>query len=105
MEWPEITKDTPMEELKRIHQQIWDYAIVFGYKPKTPYKSNCVACHWKSVHKKTCRHCPIIWPGKFIPYLCIFSLYGEWTTATEDKKVELAKQIHDLPWKFERENS
>lgn len=36
MNWPEITEETPIEEVKRIHQMIWDYVIENGEKPDTP---------------------------------------------------------------------
>lgn len=46
VKYSKITKDTPIEELKRIHQAIWDYVIENNRKPCTPYVSNCVACEY-----------------------------------------------------------
>lgn len=46
MDWPKITDDTPLEEIKRIHQQIWQYVVENGEKPKTPYIQNCVLCEY-----------------------------------------------------------
>lgn len=47
--WPEITKNTPIEKVKKIHQQIWNYVIEHGKKPKTPYYFDCVACEYASL--------------------------------------------------------
>lgn len=46
VKYSKITEDTPIEELKRIHQAIWDYVIENNRKPCTPYVSNCVACEY-----------------------------------------------------------
>ena len=108
MKWPKITKDTPMEELKRIHQAIWDYAIEHGEKPETPYRSNCIACEWGDMHENHCLSCPIIWPGNRGCNSCLEEggLYRQfYQDCSILDKAELAKQIRDLPWKFEQEGS
>lgn len=64
--WPEITKDTPLEEIQRIHKEIWDYIITNGYKPTTPYLSNCALCAYahsimqdrEETYDEQCRCCP-----------------------------------------------
>lgn len=101
--WPEITKDTPIEEVKRIHQRIWDYAIEYGTKPVTPYASFCAACAYIKARLELCKDCPIIWPnGKcFGGRYGDGYLYSEWFNSTDKQKTELARQIRDLPWKFE----
>lgn len=107
--WPEITKDTPIEEVKKIHQRIWDYAIEHGHKPDTPYKCNCVACEYDEKHICLCRSCPIVWPENINGdnYCCDIDSYSGlhdlWIKATDKEKTELARQIRDLPWKFEME--
>lgn len=108
MHWPEITKDTPLTEVKRIHQAIWDYVIEHGEKPNTPYMSNCIACeyaHW--ILFRNCDCCPVYWPAiKNGSRFCTgcFSgdgLYSKW--CLNKLNVQLAKQIRDLPFKYELE--
>lgn len=118
MEWPEITTDTPIEEVKRIHQKIWDYAIKHEEKPETPYKCDCAACEYvkqSCVERFDCQFCPIIWPKNAKGnQVCDKEggLYVLWDLACWDakfrngdpqKSTELAHQIRDLPWKFETE--
>lgn len=108
-EWPIITKDTPLEEIKAIHQRIWDYVIEHGKKPETPYVSNCVACEYDDLFflslPGNCYFCPIIWPNG-----CCFSFHGNWLYSkwqkekNPEKKTELAHQIRDLPFKYESED-
>lgn len=100
MEWPEITKDTPIEEVKRIHQQIWDYVIEQGYKPNVPYVAKCAACAYNEAHFENCRDCPIVWPND----VCYgkAGLFDMWEKEYGQEKTELARQIRDLPWKFEQ---
>lgn len=105
MEWPKITKDTPIEEVKRIHQQIWDYAIEYGHKPFTPYVYDCICCVYDNLYGRTCNFCPILWPinDDGGPYCCSPNgLYLKWSYASGDEQTELARQIRDLPWKFEQ---
>lgn len=109
--WPEITEDTPIEEVKRIHRDIWNYVIEYGIKPITPYKFNCIACEYDAHYKGMCESCPIIWPADIDGDECCYSLssdsglYDRWGHATGEKKTELARQIRDLPWKFECEEN
>ena len=121
MDWPKITKDTPMEELKRIHQTIWDYAIEHGKKPETPYFLDCVACEWCKLcfgnpHGQKCSHCPIIWPGNSDHPCCVSpqddGLYDlfchssrSYLRSGRDERKVFAKLIRDLPWKFEIEGN
>lgn len=102
MHWPEITKDTPLTEVKRIHQAIWDYVIEHGEKPNAPYISTCVGCEYAS---GLCPYCPICWPENpnFVK-TCIFGgLFTQWRSASGQEKVDLAHQIRDLPFKYELE--
>lgn len=110
MNWPKITKDTPLEEVKRIHQKIWDYAIEHGEKPSTPYRNDCAACEYCHV---TCKHCPIDWKDDLIG-IVLFGcsrLYRAWNGAqhiseNEERAISLAKKIRDIPFKYEtREES
>lgn len=118
--WPEISKDTPIEEVKRIHQKIWDYVIEHGEKPDTPYTFDCVACEYASLkidtHKMVdviddfknhyeahnfCYNCPIKWPNnQWCPSLD--SIFRKWFDENGPSNMaNIAKQIRDLPWKFE----
>lgn len=114
MNWPEITEETPIEEVKRIHQMIWDYVIENGEKPDTPYTINCVACARTRIDSKykfeaVCDLCPIVWPGDALYPYCVSprenGLYDRFCNAYGAEKIELAKQIRDLPWKFEIEKN
>lgn len=98
LKWPKITKDTPIEEAKRIHQQIWNYAIEHEKKPNTSYMADCVACEYDNLYEKGCLSCPILWPDA---YCHLGGLYTQWRHAIGKEKAELACQIRDLPWKFE----
>lgn len=126
MKWPEITKDTPLEEVKRIHQMIWDYVIEHGEKPETPYENNCAFCEYgcsiakdeDDYHYKydlytipvynMCKYCPGDWTHEDIPAGSDFAcernggLYGRWSNAyckidEEAFVTDLAKQIRDIP--------
>lgn len=106
IKWSEITKDTPIEEVKMIHQKIWDYVIEHGDKPKTPYLCCCAACEYKNTQGIKCVSCPIIWPeNRFGDHVChdINGLHTKWANAIGERKIELACQIRDIPWKFEME--
>lgn len=121
--WPEITKDTPIEEIKRIHQKIWDYVIEHGKKPVDVHEkyffgcSSCQYAHLNDDYYKTilmedifgdiydahsfCRKCPIKWlNNRGCTHLN--SIYRRWSHEGDfSRKADIAKQIHDLPWKFE----
>lgn len=116
--WPRINKNTSIEEVKRIHQRIWDYAVLYDMKPKTPYYCNCAACQYiVSNNQVDCSKCPIVWPKNRYGKQCCFNggLFSKWvyTEDPEDRpakfkylsrsamRIERAKQIRDLPWKFE----
>lgn len=107
MDWPEITKDTPQTEVKRIHQLIWNYVIEHGKKPFTPYVNDCVLCVYAQntiphrVHyiETLCRFCPASWTENIAcPY--DESLFNRWNKTRDP---ELAKQIRDIPFKYELE--
>lgn len=100
MEWPEITAETPLSEVKRIHQLIWDYVIEHREKPETPYRNNCVLCQyalskqrWYSDLGDMCKYCPVKWPDekKYTNGKCL--LYERWCWTRDP---ELAKQIRDV---------
>lgn len=112
MHWPEITKDTPLTEVKRIHQAIWDYIIEHGEKPDTPYLFNSVACEYDCIFNKNepvCVHCPIFWEKnwdkKTAHPICRGSngIYTKWYMASREEANKLAQQIRDLPFKYELE--
>lgn len=62
-EWPEITSDTTLDELKEIHERIWNYAIENLRKPSTPYCNDCAFCEYMRKMIKWpacfCVGCPI----------------------------------------------
>lgn len=107
LNWPKITADTPMEEIKRIHKEIWNYVIKHGMKPLTPYFNNCVACEYGTIHGhpfEHCLHCPIKWSNG---YDCNYtqSLYNKWCTSSNIFiKKYYARLIRNVSWKFEKEN-
>lgn len=105
-EWPEITIDTPLEEIKRIHQDIWDYVVKTGKKPNTPYRNGCVLCEYvihldKSDYINPCGVCPAKWSNDCHcgRYGSLFSLY----TSELDpiRKRRYAELIRDIPFKEE----
>lgn len=103
--WPEITEDTPIEEVKRIHKKIWSCVIKYGEKPITPYLNNCAACEYQRRHYglNNCKTCPIDWPKG---YICAHrkSLYNKWFRANIlITRKYLANVIRNVPWKFEKE--
>lgn len=117
MHWPEITKDTPLTEVKRIHQAIWDYTIEYGEKPNTPYHGNCVGCEYVNLHGRNalgvdeiCEICPICWPKTLGgSRSCIgenrsglFDIFLDAIKCDLDYR-PIAKQIRDLPFKYELE--
>lgn len=125
MHWPEITKDTPLTEVMRIHQQIWDYVIEHGEKPDealVQYAFGCSACEYaESVSRQQyeivavcddfgniyqtnnfCLSCPIKWPNnQHCPSRD--SIFRRWIEEDSFKKSNIAKQIRDLPFKYELE--
>lgn len=108
MEWPKITKETPLEEIKAIHQRIWDYVIEHGKKPDTPYHGDCAACEYDNVMSindiDNCSKCPIAWPGD-VKCGSIESLYRKRCLEQGlEKEIALARQIRDTPFKYELES-
>ena len=121
--WPEITKDTPIEEVKTIYRLIWSYVIKYGEKPKTNYPHNCVACAYANLYTGShedvavvdgfgneytvfnyCLHCPIKWPNNiFCP--SNQSLFYRWALLFHSYKerMGIANQIRDIPWLSEEE--
>lgn len=100
--YPDITKNTPMEELMRIHKDFWNYAMEHGDLPPSKFFSGASpVCQLFE-----CRDCPIIWPKNDSgDRLCTIrnGFAHRWDVATGQEKTELARQIRDLPWKFEQE--
>lgn len=107
MYWPEITKEIPLEEIKRIHQQIWQYVVETGRKPITPYYADCVACEYDNKMKGgMCRNCPILWGGQFNDCMAIGSEYRHWEhSICLDEYKERAKAVRDAKFKFELEEN
>lgn len=109
MDWPEITKDTPLEEIKRIHQRIWQYVVENGEKPSdTGYQCNCVLCEYdiviSDVSNDNCDSCPVATDNR---YRCLNGMYGLWDEAVCSGDIILAKslaeKIRDIPFKYELE--
>lgn len=111
MDWPEITKDTPLTEVKRIHQTIWDYVIEHGEKPDTPYRGDCIGCEYDILYNKSldsCEFCPIYWPKTIDgAHSCVgeydSGLYDRFMNGGDFERLEVAKQIRNLPFKYELE--
>lgn len=108
MDWPEITKDTPLEEIKRIHQQIWQYVVENGKKPETPYRTNCVLCSYVLLHKNSCTDCAVDWGNECASCCTEDTLYDRWRRAryycnNKEQRKELAEKIRDIPFKYELE--
>lgn len=78
MNWPTITKDTPIDKVFEIHRMIWNDVLELyhatgslyddlGYlnKPSTPYIYNCALCDyvfWCSPNRRVdCENCPANW--------------------------------------------
>lgn len=109
MNWPPITKDTPLEEIKRIHQQIWQYTIDHGIKPITYiYDNDCVLCQYDTIMSglddALCSHCPAYFNGEHDA--CLGGMLQDYISAIRvdhDKNLakRLAEQIRDIPFKYE----
>lgn len=99
--YPDITEDTPMEEFMRIHKDFWNYVVEHGDRPPSRFFNGVSPiCQFFE-----CAYCPIVWPENDNgERLCTIrnGLAHRWDVATGDKKTELARQIRDLPWKFEQ---
>lgn len=106
MEWPKITKDTPMSNMQIIHKQIWDYVIEHDEKPTTPYVNDCAICQYVQCRSEDgtvmCQNCPSIWPGEHCA-LSNVSLVKIWFlmkyNGDLDGAKEIAEQIRDIPFK------
>lgn len=105
-EWPEITAQTPIEEVKRIHERIWDFVINHGHKPaRAPYPVGCALCQYATVKlleagfsinmiwKHLCIACPSV-VGRQGNKSCLGGLYDEWRHNQHD--YILAKKIRDI---------
>lgn len=103
-EWPEITVNTTLDELKEIHKRIWNYAIEHGRKPDTPYSCNCACCEYSLLRfvesgcilRWWCHYCPL---GEEL--CCEGGLYSKWISATKNDPEEakhLATLIRDAPF-------
>lgn len=51
MYYPNISERTSMEEIKRIHMEIWQYAMGNSEKPKTNYLADCVLCEYDYISR------------------------------------------------------
>lgn len=92
-EWPEITVDTTLDELKEIHERIWNYAIEHYQKPETPYFSNCACCEYDMISEPVtiCRYCPL---GQ--DFCEAGGIYYRWVQAITQRDVEEAKRLATL---------
>lgn len=67
MDWPTITKDTPIEKVFEIHRMIWDDVLDRFErtgelrKPNTPYFCDCVFCECRSIVSTKCAKCLADW--------------------------------------------
>lgn len=105
MNWPKITKNTPLEEIKRTHQQIWQYVVENGEKPNTPYLHHCVLCEYASIirgesKKGICNYCPV---DVYNASCCLNGLFRKWAFGTDEIKELYAKAIRDVPFKYDLE--
>lgn len=111
-DWPKIDINTPIEEVKRIHQMIWDYVIETGYKPIAPYAADCAACEYASrmehiladvygYYTDRCMLCPLFESDEKCGL--VDSLYSRWGSLSRKERKNIALMIRDHPFKFERE--
>lgn len=100
--WPEITKDTTIEELREIHKRIWLYAAEHGEKPETPYIWNCALCEWTKIvtnyNPDNCLVCPASRKTIGLGHVdCCNGLYSLWLyELCPINKRELALQIANI---------
>lgn len=107
MDWPEITKETAVDEIFEIHRRIWDETIKnfiqtdIVEKPGTPYRSNCAFCEYAHIHRLPCCRCLADWgTGVFkYPLRCtnnddfiVFSL-----GYADERTLEAIKRIRNIP--------
>lgn len=115
-DWPKITGDTSIEEVRRIHKMIWDIVVETGEKPCTPYRSDCALCEYSCGHfndyVSSCYLCPAIWSESRLEYMgCMNpeSPYHKWSRLHKespiptDKEIALAKAIRDIPFWVDKE--
>lgn len=104
LNWPKITKDTSIKQVKKLHRRIWGYVIKHGVKPETPYFYNCAACDYDDARSitdrsKVCKNCPIEWPEN-IGCQHDSSLYIKWYLAKNSfYKQLLAIRIYFIRFK------
>lgn len=112
-----------LQEAKALHQELWNWLADNPDKQKhnwPRWERNggdvervwgfCFACEIGTKHgkDKACTNCPISWPGLSCKYKRVDDdtpgLYAEWrgTEPCDIKRSELARQIANLPWKFEQ---
>lgn len=97
--WPNIDADTSLEDIKLIHETIWEYTMVFGKKPFTTYSADCVVCHYvHALLDKTCAHCPITWSEKYC-FTFPDGEYEQWLKRTPENARALAQKIRDISFK------
>lgn len=107
--WPEINKNTPLEEVRYIHKDIWNFVTKYGYKPITPYRNDCVLCEYAISQlpdgidsSMRCYYCPADWPdrGRCTSYEDD-GLYDKWyeSECDTDESINLSKKIRDIPFK------
>ena len=116
--WPKITSETPIEEIQKIHKDIWQYTMEHGCKPYTPYHSDCACCEYVVQHgfvdhnRLMCSKCPAIW-GTEVDSMtrhCFCrkeeSPYEKWLNILPlqyDAMARYAEQVRDIPFKYELE--
>ena len=101
---------------KTNHQKLWNWLAENPLKDKLDWPdwsrnggdsqtcvNFCFACEVVVYqHEKLkCEECPIQWPDGVTCNL-MGSLFKKWLYQTSQKRSQVAKQIADLPWKFEK---
>lgn len=103
-EWPTITVNTTLDELKEIHEHIWNYVIEHGCKPLTPYFNDCACCEYDEQKiLETLNNCETPVSCYFCPLGKTFcdtgGLYTRWIKELNiDEAKRLATLIRDAPF-------
>lgn len=96
-----------IDEIRYVHEFIWDFADKYGRKPLVPYVSHCILCEYNGL-LRPCSKCLGDWPvNNENKKLCFGrgegGLYTKWVTAVrtgeKEKAHEYAIMIRDIPFK------
>lgn len=107
-EWPTITADMDIGELRLIHKKIWQYVVDNDRKPNVPYFSGCALCQYArilngNISSGMCKKCPADWSvgGVCSNHQSLFSMWHY--ESDRVRRREYAEAIRDISFKSDLE--